>query len=182
MQRPQIKLAFSLALAFATAPLTAGAGIDFGAMPVGCSWTTKYSDGQTVTETFLGKTKGKFKTEVTKAGNPGNVIRQSLYDANGRLVRKDWAGGKWESFTPYSCFAEAGDCTYRYRNADKADQKITSRTVAKGKGFVVKAGPIGGAAYPDEYFELGDYGLMTRNKADNYSAKLTKMENCGAES
>jgi hypothetical protein len=178
----QTKITLGLVLGLATAPFTAQAGIDFDAMPVGCSWTTTYSSGEVLTETFLGKSKGKPKTKVTRADNPGAVIRHSFFDKEGRLVRKEWAGGKWESFTPFSCFSETGSCTYRYRNADGADQKIVSKTAAKGKGFSVKAGPEGEARYPDEYFELGAFGLTTVNRADNYSAKLIKMVNCGLES
>ena len=39
----------------AACPQWASAQIDFAHMPVGCSWTTRYSDGQVLTETFLGK-------------------------------------------------------------------------------------------------------------------------------
>lgn len=160
----------------------ANAAVDFAAMPVGCSWTTRYSDGQVLTETFLGKSGSKYKTRVTVADNPKALVRTMVYDSKGRMVRKDWADGNWESFTPYSCFTETGACTYRYKNSDGADQKIASKTKAKGKGFAVKAGPVGGAAYPDEYFETGDYGLMTKNKGEGYSAKLVEMLNCGASS
>jgi hypothetical protein len=38
---------------------------------------------------------------------------------------------------------------------------------------------VGGTPYPDEHFELGPFGLMTKNKSANYSARLVKMENCG---
>ncbi len=148
-------------------------------MPVGCSWTTKYSDGQVVTETFLGKTGGKYKTEVYEAGDPSALVRTMQFDAEGRLVRKDWADGNWEKFTPYSCFSEAGSCTYRYRNSSGEDQKISSKTVAKGKGFTVKAGPIGGEAYSDEYFETGAFGMITKSKSAGYSAKLVAFANCG---
>lgn len=158
------------------------AAIDFGAMPVGCSWSTKYSDGSVVTETFVGKSAGKYKTTVTKAGNPKAVLRHSFFDAKGRLVRKEWADGNWEKFTPYSCFDSKGDCSYRYTNSSGADQKIASRTASKGKGFAVKAGPVGGTPYPDEYFELGDFGVMTKNKASNYSARLVAMTDCGVRS
>jgi YD repeat-containing protein len=153
----------------------ARAGIDFSAMPKGCSWTTRYSDGSVMTETYLGRKGGKHLTEVTSGGS---LVRKMSYDGKGRMIRKDWADGNWESFTPYSCFAEAGDCTYRYRNSSGGDQKIASKTVAKGKGFAVKAGPVGGERYPDEYYETGAFGLMTKNKASNYSAKLIEMKNC----
>lgn len=144
-------------------------------MPKGCSWTTRYSDGQVLTETYLGRKGGKHRTEV-RAGQ--DLVRKMTYDADGRMLRKDWANGAWESFSPYSCFAEAGKCTYRYRNADGADFKVASKTVAQGKGFRVDAGPVGGQPYPDEYFEVGSFGLMTKNKGDGYSASLIKMKNC----
>jgi YD repeat-containing protein len=154
------------------------AATDFGAMPEGCSWTTRYSDGQVQTETYLGREGGKHVTEVTSGGA---LLRRMTYDSKGRMTRKDWADGNWESFSPFSCFNVAGTCTYRYRNSSGADQKIESATVPSGKGFAVTAGPVGGARYPDEYFETGAFGLMTRNKADNYSARLIEMRNCGQE-
>ncbi|MBL9049714.1 MAG: hypothetical protein JNK19_06355 [Tabrizicola sp.] len=155
------------------------AQIDFAAMPKGCSWTTRYSDGQVLTETYLGRKGGKHKTKVTD----GKVlVRQTTYDAEGRMIRKDWADGNWESFSPYSCFDVVGTCTYRYRNSDGADQKIASKTVAQGKGFAVMAGPVGDNRYPDEYFETGSLGVMVKNKASNYSARLIEMKNCGLDS
>jgi YD repeat-containing protein len=159
------------------APDAARAGIDFGAMPEGCSWKIRYSDGSVLTETYQGKTDGKHVTAVTNGASP---VRKTTYDAKGRLIRKDWADGNWETFTPYSCFTEEGSCTYRYRNSSGADQKIASKTVASGKGFAVRAGPVGGDRYPDEYFEVGALGVMTRNRAENYSARLIEMKNCEA--
>lgn len=157
----------------------ASAEINFGAMPKGCSWTIQYSGGQVLTETYLGAKSGKHVTRVTEGKS---FVRQTTYDGEGRMVRKDWADGNWETFSPYSCFATVGSCTYRYKNSDGASQKIASKTVAKGKGFQVKAGPVGGDPYPVEYFETGSFGLMTRNKASNYSAKLVDMKNCATGS
>ena len=162
----------AVALAFGGPAL---AQVDFKAMPKGCSWTIRYSDGQVQTETYLGRKGGKHKTQVF-AGT--TLIRQMTYDAEGRMIRKDWADGNWETFSPYSCFSIEGSCTYRYRNSDGADQKIGSKTVAQGKGFAVIAGPVGGSPYPDEYFETGSFGLKVKNKASNYSARLIEMKNC----
>ena len=180
--RVELNHVFGLAgfLAFAVAAsVPVLAQTDFESMPEGCNWTTKYSDGQVLTETFLGTVKGKYKTRVTLADDPSSVVRISFFDDEGRLVRKEWTGGKWEEFTPFSCFDVVGSCTYRYTNADGADQKIASETIAEGKGFKVKAGPINGADYPDEYFEVGEFGLMVRNKSSNYSARMISMSNCG---
>jgi YD repeat-containing protein len=151
------------------------AEIDFAAMPKGCSWTTLYSDGQVLTETYVGRKGGKHKTKVTEGKA---LVRQTTYDAEGRMIRKDWADGKWESFSPYSCFDTVGSCTYRYRNADGADFRVVSKTVAQGKGFAVKAGQADSDGYPDEYFETGDFGVVVKNKSSNYSARLIEMKNC----
>lgn len=163
-------LAVALALA---GPVSAET--DFASMPKGCSWTTRYSDGQVVTETYLGRKGGTHRTKVMD-GN--GLVRRMTYDAEGRMIRKDWADGNWETFSPYSCFSVEGSCTYRYRNSSGADQTIASETVAKGKGFHVEAGPVGGDLYLDEYFETGSFGLMVKNKASNYSARLIEMKNC----
>ena len=53
-----------------------------------------------------------------------------------------------------------------------------STTKPQGKGFAVSAGPVGGVRYPDEYFETGSFGVMVKNKASNYSARLIEMKNC----
>jgi YD repeat-containing protein len=158
----------------------AQAGIDFDAMPEGCSWSTRYSDGSVVTDTYVGKKGRKHLTEVTDA--KGQVIRRVTYDAKGRMTRKDWADGNWETFTPYSCFAEEGSCTYRYRNSSGGDQQIKSRTTASGEGFVVQAGPVGEARYNDEYIEIGAFGMMTVSRSRNYTTELIGMENCGTGS
>jgi hypothetical protein len=168
-----------LVLGFLFAASPALSGIAFEAMPVGCSWTVSYSDGQTNTETYLGVKSGRHKTKVVDASNPEKLVRYGYFDKKGRLVRKDWAHGKWEKFAPYSCFDIEGGCSYVYSNADGVRQEIASKTTTSGKGFRVTAGPVGGAPYPDEYFELGQFGLMTKNKSANYSARLVKVENCG---
>lgn len=169
----------TLIIGMAACPQGAVAQIDFAHMPVGCSWTTRYSDGQVLTETFLGMKSGTYRTKATLAGNTRKLVRQSRFDKMGRLVRKDWANGKWEEFSPFSCFDTLGSCHYRYANADGIKQKINSKTTRKGKGFRVVAGPEGGPNYPDEYFEFGPFGLMTKNRTSNYSAKMIKLEGCG---
>jgi hypothetical protein len=167
-----------LAVGFLLAAKPVLADIAFEAMPIGCSWTVKYSDGQINTETYLGVKSGKHKTKVTPANNPEKLIRHSYYDKEGRLVKKDWANGKWEQFSPFSCFDIQGLCTYTYSNADGVKQKISSETKVSGKGFKVSAGPVDGPPYPEEYFELGQFGLVTRNKSSNYSARIVSFKDC----
>lgn len=167
-----------LAFGFMLAASPVVADIEFAAMPVGCSWTVKYSDGQINTETYLGVKSGKHKTRVTQQNSPEILVRHVLYDMKGRMVRKEWADGKWEKFSPFSCFDIQGACTYTYSNADGVKQNISSETRASGNGFKVSAGPVGGTPYPDEYFELGNFGLITRNKSSNYSARIVSFKDC----
>jgi hypothetical protein len=176
----QLHRAIVMAVGLALLPLGAGAYTDFVSMPVGCSWEVSYSDGTRLRETFIGEKSGLFVTEVTKATRPHRLVRRVYFDHKGRMVQKTWASGKWEKFAPYSCFGGPGRCSYRYTNADGADQVIDSRTTRQGKGRKVVAGPRGEDGYPDEYFETGAFGVMTVNRATNYSARVTGFEGCGA--
>jgi YD repeat-containing protein len=158
----------------------ARAEVDFAAIPLGCSWTTRYGDGTVQTETYLGPQDGQHLTRVTDAD--GAEVRRMTYNAKGWMVRKDWADGHWESFTPYSCFSGPGRCTYRYRNAHGEDLQIISETRASGQGFVVRAARVGSDPYPDDYFELGPFGLMVVNRGNGYSVEVTDLLNCAAGS
>ncbi|MFC3182714.1 hypothetical protein [Cypionkella sinensis] len=160
------------------AAIPAQAGIDFAHMPVGCSWSMKYSDGRTLIETYVGKKSGSYRTEVADKRAPDKVISRTYFDKKGRMVRNDWAGGKWETFNPYSCFGIAGTCSSTYQNGDGAKFIIDNTTSAAGNGFKVVAAPRGGAPYPDDYFELGQFNIQTLSKNRNFSMKLVAFNNC----
>lgn len=177
----RLSFLFAALSVFASGACAEGA-IDFAAMPKGCSWQTKFSDGAVQKETFVGKVRGKYRVKAVDAQS-GAAINTVDYDANGLMVRRTWADGRWERFDPFSCFTVPGPCTYVYRNG--AGDNITinskvSRTTAKS--FISAASPSGGPAYPTERFTLGPFGLMTSSKSANYATKIVKFIGCGLES
>ena len=96
------------------------------------------------------------------------------------MIRKDWAGGKWETFKPFSCFNTLGTCSYSYKDGD-GDAFIIDNTVTKqGKDFKVVAGPKGSTPYSDDYYQLGRFNLNLQitHKNGNYSDKLIGFSNC----
>lgn len=156
-----------------------GAAIDFPSMPVGCSWITQYSNGNTWRETFKGQKGGKYITQTVDLEHENALVNSKKFDAAGNLVERVWGGGKWERFSPFSCFDTVGSCTYTFTNADGEKSTITNETRKAGKGFAVRARVKGGEAFPDETFQLGPFGLMVRNNSSNYSALIVSFNGCG---
>lgn len=175
----RLAIAFVAAL-YAPAALAQG-GIDFAAMPKGCNWLTKLSDRPDQRETFLGKVKGKYRIKAVDARS-GAAINTIDYNAEGLMVRRAWADGRWERFEPFSCFAVPGKCSYTYRNGAGDRFKIDSEVRPAGKGFTSAARPRGGAAYPVEKFTLGPFGLVMSYRSANYSTKITGLTDCGPTS
>ncbi|MCA0272046.1 MAG: hypothetical protein LCH69_08270 [Proteobacteria bacterium] len=176
-----MRLAIALVAAFYAPAALAQGGIDFAAMPKGCNWLTKLSDRPDQRETFLGKVKGKYRVKIVDARN-GAAISTIDYNAEGLMVRRTWADGRWERFEPYSCFTVPGKCSYTYRNGAGDRVKIDSEVRPAGEGFTSAARPRGGAAYPVEKFTLGPFGLMTSSASANYSTKITGFTGCGPTS
>lgn len=170
-----------LALTVFLAANAAGAATDFSNMPVGCSWTVKYSNGNTWRETFKGRKGGKYITRTVDLGRKNALVNTKTFDAAGNLVERKWGDGKWERFTPYSCFDTVGSCTYTFSNADGAKSTIVNETRKVGKGFAVRARVKGGEVFPEERFRLGPFGLMQVNQAPNYSASIVSFKGCGLE-
>jgi hypothetical protein len=171
MRRPGAGLGVALVLAG-----SAQAGIDFDAMPVGCSWTTSTSFGFVLVETFIGSAGDGYRTTVINKGQ--DVLwRHNIYDADGRLVRSDWKDGQWETYSPFSCVAEVGNCTVRYRNWLGDDVTATSSTVPHDNGFLFETVSPNGAAPTSGYFETGRFGLVTQLNA-GFSDRLIEIDNC----
>jgi YD repeat-containing protein len=174
-----MRLAF-IAAAFSLFACGANAegGIDFAAMPKGCSWLTRFSDDLVQRTTFVGKVKGKYRVESVNAAS-GTAINHVDYNADGLMVRRNWADGRWEQFEPFSCFTVPGKCNYTYRNGAGDDVRIDSFVRTKASGFTSDARPRGGDAYPTESFTLGPFGLPTSSRSANYSTKIIGFEGCG---
>ncbi|MFN3972503.1 MAG: hypothetical protein ACK4L4_14195 [Gemmobacter sp.] len=158
-------------------------GMRFDLMPVGCLIHTRYNSGDERIEVYVGK---KGKTHVTKSyAGPARattltgVINTITYDAQGRMIRKDWAGGKWETFSPFSCFSIPGDCRYRYRNADGQDLTYIGRVVPRGDGYVSSGGFSGQAPFNDNTFTFGPFNDIATFREGSTTFKVIRYENCG---
>lgn len=173
-------LKIAVLVALLITPIAALADTEFESMPIGCSWSTKYSDGKTLIETFKGKVRGKYFTETVEKKTPNRLESRTTFDRKGRMIRKDWAGGHWEIFDPFSCYETMGTCSYLYKNGDGANFVIENKVKKQGNGFLVTAAPKGGNPYPEDYIELGRFNMMTVFKNANYSSKLLGFANCEA--
>jgi hypothetical protein len=169
-------VAAALSLYGATAQ--AEGGVDFAAMPEGCSWQTMMSDGSVRTETFVGKVKGKYRVKIVDARS-GAAVSHIDYNAEGLMVRRNWADGRRERFEPFSCFTVPGTCSYTYLNGAGEQFKIDSEVKRGANGFTSAARPRGGSVYPVEQFTLGAFGLVTSTRSANYSTRITKFSGCG---
>ena len=172
-------LAVTAIVAFAT---PAAARMDFAAMPVGCGWTTEYSNGNTWRETFVGKQGKAYVTEVREGSDTGALVARKRFDAKGRMIERTWANGKWERFKPFSCYGEPGVCEYTYSNADGLRQTIVNKTVSKSKGFIVRAQAKGSAPFPDETYRTGQFGVMIANRGGDFTSHVVSFHRCDAAS
>ncbi len=158
-------------------------GIRFDQMPVGCAIHTRHGADDKRITVYVGRKGGKHVTQTYASPGPGKpptkVINTITHDAMGRMVRRDWSDGNWETFTPYSCFDLPGQCRYRYRTGDGADQEYVGSVTAKGKGYVSKGGFRGEAPFADNTFTLGPFNNMATFREGASSFKVTSYADCG---
>ncbi len=154
-------------------------GIRFDIMPVGCRMHGTYSTGEQVVDEYIGLDAGKhvIKTAAGPAGK--KLIRTTDYDRNGFMIRKDWAGGKWETFSPYSCFDVPGTCRYTYQNADGQTSVFVGKVTRKGKSLVSTGGFQGEPPFPAARVTPGPFNNGESFSDGSVSFKITKYENCG---
>lgn len=167
-----------LALGLFASAASAQGGIDFAAMPKGCSWQTKLSDAPLQTQTFVGRVKGKYRIQTADAAS-GEPINYTEYNKKGLMTARIWFDGRWERFEPFSCFTVPGNCSYTYKNGNGDHFTIDSTVTVKSEGYTSAAQPRGGSPYPTERFSLGPFGLMTVSRSENYSSKIVRFTNCG---
>lgn len=158
----------------------AKAGIDFDQMPVGGNWATHYSNGNAWRDTFTGKHGGFYVVETTDAKDGSKHVKETRYDLQRRMVYRDWGGGKWEKFAPFSCYDEVGTCTYQFTNADGANTKIVNMKTKSGKGYLIRAGVAGGGAFNDDKVVYGPFNLSLWNWSKNFSNTTDDFQMCGS--
>jgi YD repeat-containing protein len=153
-----------------------GPGVRFDLMPKGCRIHGVYGDGTATVDVYAGK---KGRNHIVQTYDAGGLRRSTTYNAKGLMLRKDWAGGKWETFAPYSCFAVPGDCTYEYRNADGARKVFRGRVVPRGDGLVSGGGFAGEPAFNDTTLTLGPFNEIAAFREGSTRFRVTRYEGCG---
>jgi hypothetical protein len=153
-------------------------GIRFDAMPVGCRITGQYGSGEVVVDAYVGR-KGKSHIVRTFGGPDGtDLIRTTTYNAAGLMIRKDWAGGAWETFEPYSCFNVPGACSYRYRNGDGADKIFTGQVKRTTKGVRSTGGFEGEPQFSPATVTFGPFGDQASYRDASSSFRVTAYVGC----
>ena len=170
---------FACSLAMAAHAESKLAGISFDIMPVGCRIHGKYSSGEQVVDEYIGR-KGSKHIVKTYSGPKGSkLVRTTTYNADGFMIRKDWAaGGKWETFAPYSCFNKLGACSYKYRNADGQSAQFKGDVVRRGKTLVSSGGFVGDSPFPDSIITMGRFNAQQNYRDGTTTYSVTKYENC----
>ncbi len=154
-------------------------GTRFDLMPVGCRIHGTYSDGNKIIDEYIGIKSGKHIIRTTKGPEGRKLVRTMQFDSNGFLIRKDWANGAWETFSPFSCFSRPGPCTYVYRNGDGAESTFRGNTLTSGSKIVSSGGFAGDAPFAPTTVEPGPFNYGEAFTDGTVSFRVTKYENCG---
>jgi hypothetical protein len=164
---------------FATGTSIRAGEIRFWEMPKGCSWTEKYSNGNEWVSTFVGKRNGAFRVVTRNKVGSRERISTTDYNESGLMTRRVWAGNKWESFEPHSCFGVVGKCNYTYRNADGEEFEISSKTSALGNSvFRVDASSSKTGKFPVDTVRTTHFGLQLSSENANFSSTMTELRSC----
>ncbi len=171
-------LAFVLAC-LATPAAAEIPGIRFDQMPVGCRIFGSYGSGEEVVDEYVGQ-RGNTHVMKTYEGPEGRrLIRTTTYSADGLMLRKDWAGGQWETFDPASCNNLPGACRYVYRNADGAAQVYVGQNTLRGQRLTTNGGFEGEPAFPPTVSTFGPFNNQESFTEGQTSFQVTRYQNCG---
>ena len=169
-----LRLAASLAL-IATQAIADAPGIRFDEMPVGCKIHGRYSNGDVTVHQYVGPSGQK---HIVKTYGGDGLIRTSTYSKDGLLLRKNWAGGKWETFKPASCFNVPGPCSYTYRNGDGAVLEYVGINTRRGDEIVNEGGFAGEAPFDPVVTTIGRFNAQSSFSDGTTSFKVTRYEDC----
>jgi hypothetical protein len=150
-------------------------GIRFDEMPVGCNIHGRYSTGEVTVDHYVGPSGAK---HIVKTYGVDGLLRTSTYSKDGLLLRKDWAGGEWETFKPASCVNVPGPCSYTYRNGDGAVLEYRGENTRKGDKIVNEGGFVGEAPFNPVVSTVGRFNAQTAFSEGATAFKVTKYEDC----
>lgn len=155
-------------------------GVQFDRMPKGCRIHGVLGDGSRIIEEYAGR-RGKTHVVLGYGGPDGRaLVRTTTYDANGYMIRKDWPDGRWETFTPYSCFTRPGDCAFVYRNDAGKVETAEGAVTLRGAQIISRGGPKGGPVGSRTVTTLGPFGTIASTRSRDVDFRVTGYENCGA--
>ena len=139
-------------------------GIDFKRMPVGTQIHLQSWNGDKTIETFVGK-KGKFYlTKVWVARKGRSYTGQNRYNLNGQLVRWNSGGSYVETYRPYSCAFQLGNCTHKAKSTNGSGATWSLNTVRKGSTLTITAKRPRDSDYRVNTLTLGKYNLRMENR------------------
>jgi len=172
-------VATALSLAAAGVAAETPSGIRFDLIPVGCRISGVYSDGSVSIDEYIGRHAGK--PVVKTYGDPNNrdLLRTTTFNAEGWMVKKVWAAGQWETFGPYSCFAQPGSCVYAYQNSEGARETYRGNVQRDGKDLVSSGGFVGQDPFPPTRLRLDSWNSIAAYSAGSVSYSITAYKNCG---
>ena len=167
----------------ASAALADLPGVDFDRMPIGCLIYNRYGDGTQWVEYYAGKSGANHIVRTyarpEQAGQKAQEISIITYDADGFMVKRVWASGKWEIFEPFSCFSRPGDSIYTYRNADGMAKTYKGTVRASGKSLISSGGFVGDDPFNDTTLRLGPFGNIASFSEGATRFKVVKYAGCG---
>jgi len=65
----------------------------------------------------------------------GELEYVAYFNADGLLLRREYANGNVRTFTPHHCFGVIGECSYAYANSQGRDGTGTAKTTLQGKNL-----------------------------------------------
>jgi hypothetical protein len=151
-------------------------GVRFDIMPVGCRIHGIYSNGDTTIREYVGKVGDTFQVKIFKGTT---LTMTSTLDSNGFSVRNDMADGKWETFTPYSCLLESGNCSFVSRNSEGRQRTYKGKVVQDGAKLTTTGGFVGQDAIPISHMTLGRFNTIETLSNGEITFQVTKYEDCG---
>ena len=163
----------------ATQALADVPGIRFDEMPIGCKVHGRYGTGQQVVDVYVGKQGAK---HIVKTYGEAGLIRTTTYSRDGLMLRKDWATGQWETFSPFSCLNVPGQCRYTYRNIDGAELEYEGTNTRQGDKIVNNGAFVGDAPFNPVISTMGRFNAQVAFTEGGSTFKVTDYEDCDAGS
>lgn len=163
-------------IAFADSKLP---GVSFDIMPIGCRLHTEFSNGDHLVRDFTEKRGDSYIVKTYKGPAGTALISTTTMNANGFAIRTDMPDGSWETFTPYSCLLEPGDCAFISRKSNGLQRTFKARVVQSGTQITTTGGFVGDKDFPTSHAKMGRFNTIESLTNGEISYKATQYEACG---